>query len=131
MEKKFGTVLCDNLSNDEYNLLQERTHKMDDVDEYKIVITSCRSDSDILLESENPIAIFYFYRPFELDLILKAFEGQFYHLFRIGEEEPFCKGVLDNHIYDNWANTDCYGFCQFCFLRKDIPGSQWGCKKID
>ena len=127
MEKRFGTVLCNNLSDDEYNLLQERTREMIDVDEYKIVITSGRSDCNNLSDST---AIFYFYKPHVLDLILKAFEGRFYQLYRIGEKEPFGEGVVDNLIYNNWSDLKCPSICQFCFLRKDILGDRWGCKKF-
>lgn len=92
MEKKFSGLLFNNLTDTEYTKLRKMKRKRKH-SRYKIVITSDRCDYDDLSELMNypelgkRVGTFYFNYPEELELILKAFEGLFYQLFKINETE--------------------------------------------
>lgn len=122
MQKKFGIVKCDNLTDEECKLLRKMKRKHV-ADKYKIIITCERKDYDDLMhygnypEDGTPVGTFYFYNPDQLDLIVKAFEGLFYQVFTIGETERFGGGIVDDLIYEDWWNKECCQVCECCFLR--------------
>ena len=138
MEKKFSGLLFNNLTDTEYTNLRKmkrkRKHSM-----YKIVITSDRRDYDDLSELMNypelgkRVGTFYFNYPEELELILKAFEGLFYQLFKINETERMGSGVMDDLVFEDWWDEECCTVCGCCFLRgsiKEVNGKYYyTCKK--
>ena len=87
MEKKFAGLIFDNLTDNEYEQLRKMKRKKKN-SQYKIIITSDRCDYDDLSELANcpelgkRVGTFYFSYPEKLELILKAFEGLFYQLFK-------------------------------------------------
>ena len=122
MEKKFSGILFDNLTDKEYEDLRKMKRRRK-FSQYKIIITSDRCDYDNLSElADNPalgkrVGTFYFSNPNELELILKAFEGLFYQLFKIGETERMGGGVMDDLVYEDWWDEECGEVCECCFLR--------------
>ena len=122
MKKNFGIVVCDNLTDEEYELLRKMKRKHV-ADKYKIIITCERKDYDDLMhygnhpEEGTSVGTFYFHNPDQLDLIVKAFEGLFYQMFVIGETERFGGGIVDDLIYEDWWNEGCCQVCECCFLR--------------
>ena len=122
MEKKFSDLLFDNLTDKEYEDLRKMKRRRK-FSQYKIIITSDRCDYDNLSELEdNPalgkrIGTFYFSNPNELELILKAFEGLFYQLFKIGTIGRMGGGVVDDLVYEDWWDEECGKVCEYCFLR--------------
>ena len=122
MEKKFSGLLFDNLTDKEYEDLRKMKRRRK-FSQYKIIITSDRCDYDNLSElADNPasgkrVGTFYFSNPNELELILKAFEGLFYQLFKI---DTICRmggGVVDDLVYEDWWDEECCEVCECCFLR--------------
>lgn len=134
MKKIFGNILCDNLTDDEYITLRKLKRKSRTAG-YKIVITSDRCDYDDIHELANypergrRVGTFYFSKPDELDLIVKAFEGLFYQLFKTGETERFDGGVLDSYVYEGWWDIECPRVCEFCFLRNKVVNEKWTCMR--
>ena len=122
MEKKFSGLLFDNLTDTEYANLRKMKRKRRH-SEYKIVITSDRCDYDDLSELMNHpelgkrVGTFYFNYPGELELILKAFEGLFYQLFKISETYCMGGGVVDDLVFEHWWDEECCTVCGCCFLR--------------
>ena len=122
MEKKFAGLIFDNLTNDEYEKLRKMKHKKVN-SQYRIIITGDRCDYDDLCELSNcpelgkRVGTFYFTYPKELELILKAFEGLFYQLFKIDKTERMGGGIVDNLIFEDWWNEECCLVCECCFLR--------------
>ena len=122
MEKKFTDLIFDNLTDNEYEQLRKMKRKKKN-SQYKIIITSDRCDYDDLSELMNypelgkRVGTFYFSYPDELELILKAFEGLFYQLFKINETERMGGGVMDYSVFDDWWGEDCCEVCECCFLR--------------
>ena len=106
MEKKFSGLLFNNLTDTEYTNLRKMKRKRK-YSRYKIIITSDRCDYDDLSELMNypelgkRVGTFYFNYPEELELILKAFEGLFYQLFKINETERMGGGVMDDLVFEN------------------------------
>ena len=107
MEKKFAGLIFDNLTDNEYEQLRKMKCKKKN-SQYKIIITSDRCDYDDLSELMNypelgkRVGTFYFNYPEELELILKAFEGLFYQLFKINETERMGGGVMDDLVFEDW-----------------------------
>ena len=138
MEKKFSGILFDNLTDKEYEDLRKMKRRRK-FSQYKIIITSDRCDYDNLSElADNPelgkrVGTFYFSNPNELELILKAFEGLFYQLFKINETERMGSGVVDDLVYEDWWDEECGKVCEYCFLRgstKEVDGKHYyTCKK--
>ena len=124
MEKKFSGLLFDDLTDTEYTNLRKMKRKRKH-SKYKIVITSDRCDYDDLSELMN--------YPEELELILKAFEGLFYQLFKINEMERMGGGVMDDLVFEDWWDEECCEVCECFFLRgstKELDGkSYYTCKK--
>ena len=124
MEKKFSGLLFNNLTDTEYTNLRKMKRKRK-YSRYKIIITSDRRDYDDLSELMN--------YPEELELILKAFEGLFYQLFKINETERMGGGVMDDLVFEDWWDEECCEVCECCFLRgstKELDGkSYYTCKK--
>lgn len=122
MEKKFSGLLFDNLTDKEYEDLRKMKRKRK-ISQYKIIITSDRCDYDDLSELMNypelgkRVGTFYFNYPGELELILKAFEGLFYQLFKINETERMGSGVMDDLVFEDWWDEECCTVCGCCFLR--------------
>ena len=122
MEKKFSGILFDNLTDKEYEDLRKMKRRRK-FSQYKIIITSDRCDYDNLSElADNPelgkrVGTFYFSNPNELELILKAFEGLFYQLFKIGATDRMGGGVVDDLVYEDWWDEECGEVCECCFLR--------------
>ena len=122
MEKKFSGLLFDNLTDKEYEVLRKMKRRRK-ISQYKIIITSDRCDYDNLSElADDPslgkrVGTFYFSNPNELEVILKAFEGLFYQLFKINEAERMGGGVVDDLIYEDWWDEECCTVCECCFLR--------------
>ena len=122
MEKKFSGLLFDNLTDKEYEDLRKMKRKRK-ISQYKIIITSDRCDYDDLSElADDPslgkrVGTFYFSNPNELELILKAFEGLFYQLFRVGATDRMGGGVVDDLVYEDWWDEECGKVCEYCFLR--------------
>ena len=122
MEKKFSGLLFDNLTDKEYEDLRKMKRRRK-FSQYKIIITSDRCDYDNLSElADNPelgkrVGTFYFSNPNELELILKAFEGLFYQLFKIGATDRMGGGVVDDLVYEDWWDEECCEVCECCFLR--------------
>ena len=122
MEKKFSGLLFDNLTDKEYEDLRKMKRKRK-ISQYKIIITSDRCDYDNLSElADDPslgkrVGTFYFSNPNELELILKAFEGLFYQLFKINETERMGSGVMDDLVFEDWWDEECCTVCGCCFLR--------------
>ena len=122
MEKKFSGLLFDNLTDKEYEDLRKMKRRRK-FSQYKIIITSDRCDYDNLSElADNPelgkrVGTFYFSNPNELELILKAFEGLFYQLFKIGATDRMGGGVVDDLVYEDWWDEECCKVCECCFLR--------------
>ena len=92
----------------------------------KIIITSDRCDYDNLSELMNypelgkRVGTFYFSYPNELELILKAFEGLFYQLFKIDETKRMGSGVMDDLVFEDWWDEECCEVCECCFLRGSV-----------
>ena len=138
MEKKFAGLIFDNLTDNEYEQLRKMKCKKKN-SQYKIIITSDRCDYDDLSELMNypelgkRVGTFYFYYPEELELILKAFEGLFYQLFKINETERMGGGVMDDLIFEDWWDEECCEVGEGCCLRgstKELDGrSYYTCKK--
>ena len=138
MEKKFSGLMFDNLTDTEYTNLRKMKRKRK-ISQYKIIITSDRCDYDNLSElADDPslgkrVGIFYFSNPNELELILKAFEGLFYQLFKINETERMGSGVMDDLVFEDWWDEECCTVCECCFLRgstKEVDGKYYyTCKK--
>ena len=138
MEKKFSGLLFDNLTDTEYAKLRKMKRRRK-ISQYKIIITSDRCDYDNLSElADDPslgkrVGTFYFNYPGELELILKAFEGLFYQLFKINETERMGSGVVDDLVFEDWWDEECCEVCECCFLRgstKELDGkSYYTCKK--
>lgn len=132
MGYKFGEIIIDNLNEEDLKKLikMKRKHKLD---EYKIVITSDRKDYDDLMELANypergrRVGTFYFNSPSQLEIVLHAFEGLFYQLFKLNETERFGAGIMDDLVFEDWWDESCYGVCEYCFLRnKSIRnGNNW------
>ena len=122
MEKKFSGLLFDNLTDTEYANLRKMKRRRK-ISQYKIIITSDRCDYDNLSElADDPslgkrVGTFYFSNPNELELILKAFEGLFYQLFKIGTTDRMGGGVVDDLVYEDWWDEECGEVCECCFLR--------------
>ena len=122
MEKKFSGLLFDNLTDKEYEDLRKMKRRRK-ISQYKIIITSDRCDYDDLSELMNypelgkRVGTFYFSYPDELELILKAFEGLFYQLFKIGTTDRMGGGVVDDLVYEDWWDEECGKVCEYCFLR--------------
>ena len=122
MEKKFSGLLFDNLTDKEYEDLRKMKRRRK-ISQYKIIITSDRCDYDNLSElADDPslgkrVGTFYFNYPGELELILKAFEGLFYQLFKINETERMGSGVVDDLVFEDWWDEECCTVCGCCFLR--------------
>lgn len=131
-DKCFGGIVCDNITDAEYKILRKMKHRKI-YGKYKIVITSDRCDYDDIHELANypergkRVGTFYFSKPDELDLVVKAFEGLFYQLFKIGETERFDGGVLDSYVYEGWLDIECPQVCEFCFLRNKLIDENWTC----
>ena len=138
MEKKFSGLLFDNLTDKEYANLRKMKRRRK-ISQYKIIITSDRCDYDNLSElADDPslgkrVGTFYFSNPNELELILKAFEGLFYQLFKINETERMGSGVMDDLVFEDWWDEECCTVCGCCFLRgstKEVDGKYYyTCKK--
>ena len=138
MEKKFSGLLFDNLTDKEYEDLRKMKRRRK-FSQYKIIITSDRCDYDNLSElADDPslgkrVGTFYFSNPNELELILKAFEGLFYQLFKINETERMGSGVMDDLVFEDWWDEECCTVCECCFLRgstKEVDGKYYyTCKK--
>ena len=138
MEKKFSGLLFDNLTDTEYANLRKMKRRRK-ISQYKIIITSDRCDYDNLSElADDPslgkrVGTFYFNYPGELELILKAFEGLFYQLFKINETERMGSGVMDDLVFEDWWDEECCTVCECCFLRgstKEVDGKYYyTCKK--
>ena len=138
MEKKFSGLLFNNLTDTEYTNLRKMKRKRK-YSRYRIIITSDRRDYDDLSELMNypelgkRVGIFYFNYPEELELILKAFEGLFYQLFKINETERMGGGAMDDLVFEDWWDEECCEVCECCFLRgltKELDGkSYYTCKK--
>ena len=138
MEKKFSSLLFDNLTDTEYAKLRKMKRRRK-ISQYKIIITSDRCDYDNLSElADDPslgkrVGTFYFNYPGELELILKAFEGLFYQLFKINETERMGSGVMDDLVFEDWWDEECCTVCEYCFLRgstKEVDGKYYyTCKK--
>ena len=138
MEKKFSGLLFDNLTDKEYEDLRKMKRRRK-ISQYKIIITSDRCDYDNLSElADDPslgkrVGTFYFSNPNELELILKAFEGLFYQLFKINETERMGSGVMDDLVFEDWWDEECCTVCECCFLRgstKEVDGKYYyTCKK--
>lgn len=138
MEKKFSGLLFDNLTDKEYEDLRKMKRRRK-ISQYKIIITSDRCDYDNLSElADDPslgkrVGTFYFNYPGELELILKAFEGLFYQLFKISEMERMGSGVMDDLVFEDWWDEECCTVCECCFLRgstKEVDGKYYyTCKK--
>ena len=138
MENKFSGLLFDDLTDTEYTNLRKMKRKRKH-SKYKIVITSDRCDYDDLSELMNypelgkRVGTFYFNYPEELELILKAFEGLFYQLFKINETERMGGGVMDDLVFEDWWDEECCEVCECCFLRdstKEVDGKfYYTCKK--
>ena len=138
MENKFAGLIFDNLTDNEYEQLRKMKRKRKN-SQYKIIITSDRCDYDNLSElADDPslgkrVGTFYFNYPGELELILKAFEGLFYQLFKINETERMGSGVMDDLVFEDWRDEECCTICGCCFLRgstKELDGkSYYTCKK--
>ena len=122
MEKKFSGLLLDNLTDKEYEDLRKMKRRRK-FSQYKIIITSDRCDYDDLSELMNypelgkRVGTFYFNYPEELELILKAFEGLFYQLFKINETERMGGGVMDDLVFEDWWDEECGKVCEYCFPR--------------
>lgn len=122
MEKKFSGLLFNNLTDKEYEDLRKMKRRRK-FSQYKIIITSDRCDYDDLSELMNypelgkRVGTFYFNYPEELELILKAFEGLFYQLFKINETDRMGGGVVDDLVYEDWWDEECGKVCEYCFLR--------------
>ena len=122
MEKKFSGLLFDDLTDKEYANLRKMKRRRK-FSQYKIIITNDRCDYDNLSElADDPslgkrVGTFYFNYPGELELILKAFEGLFYQLFKINETERMGGGVMDDLVFEDWWDEECCGVCECCFLR--------------
>ena len=122
MEKKFAGLIFDNLTDNEYEQLRKMKRKKKN-SQYKIIITSDRCDYDDLSELSNypelgkRVGTFYFSYPGKLELILKAFEGLFYQLFKINETERMGGGVVDDLVFEDWWDEECCEVCECCFLR--------------
>ena len=122
MEKKFSGLLFDNLTDKEYEDLRKMKRRKK-ISQYKIIITSDRCDYDDLSELMNypelgkRVGTFYFSNPNELEVILKAFEGLFYQLFKINETERMVSGVVDDLVFEDWWDEECCEVCECCFLR--------------
>ena len=138
MEKKFSGLLFNNLTDTEYTKLRKMKRKRK-YSRYKIIITSDRCDYDDLSELMNypelgkRVGTFYFNYPEELELILKAFEGLFYQLFKISETYCMGGGVVDDLVFEHWWDEECCTVCACCFLRgsiKEVNGKYYyTCKK--
>ena len=138
MEKKFSGILFDNLTDKEYEDLRKMKRRRK-FSQYKIIITSDRCDYDNLSELANDpslgkrVGTFYFSNPNELELIVKAFEGLFYQLFKINETERMGSGVMDDLVFEDWWDEECCTVCECCFLRgstKEVDGKYYyTCKK--
>ena len=138
MEKKFSGLLFDDLTDKEYANLRKMKRRRK-ISQYKIIITSDRCDYDNLSElADDPslgkrVGTFYFNYPEELELILKAFEGLFYQLFKINETERMGSGVMDDLVFEDWWDEECCTVCECCFLRgstKEVDGKYYyTCKK--
>ena len=138
MEKKFAGLIFDNLTDNEYEQLRKMKCKKKN-SQYKIIITSDRRNYDDLSELMNypelgkRVGTFYFNYPEELELILKAFEGLFYQLFKINETERMGGGVMDDLVFEDWWDEECCEVCGCCFLRgstKEVDGKfYYTCKK--
>ena len=122
MEKKFSGLLFDNLTDKEYEDLRKMKRRRK-ISQYKIIITSDRCDYDNLSElADDPslgkrVGTFYFSNPNELELILKAFEGLFYQLFKINETDCMGSGVMDDLVFEDWWDEECCTVCECCCLR--------------
>lgn len=122
MEKKFADLIFDNLTDNEYEQLRKMKRKKKN-SQYKITITGDRCDYDDLSELANypelgkRVGSFYFNHPEELELILKAFEGLFYQLFKINKTERMGGGIVDDLVFEDWWDEECCGVCECCFLR--------------
>ena len=122
MEKKFSGLLFNNLTDKEYEDLRKMKRRRK-FSQYKIIVTSDRCDYDDLSELMNypelgkRVGTFYFNYPEELELILKAFEGLFYQLFKINETERMGGGVMDDLVFEDWLDEECGKVCEYCFLR--------------
>ena len=122
MENKFAGLIFDNLTDNEYEQLRKMKRKKKN-SQYKIIITSDRCDYDDLSELSNypelgkRVGTFYFSYPEKLELILKAFEGLFYQLFKINETERMGGGIVDALVFEDWRDEECCGVCECCFLR--------------
>ena len=138
MEKKFSGLLFDNLTDKEYEDLRKMKRRRK-ISQYKIIITSDRCDYDNLSElADDPslgkrVGTFYFSNPNELELILKAFEGLFYQLFKISATDCMGSGVMDDLVFEDWWDEECCTVCECCFLRgstKEVDGKYYyTCKK--
>lgn len=138
MENKFAGLIFDNLTDNEYEQLRKMKRKKKN-SQYKIIITSDRCDYNDLSELSNypelgkRVGTFYFNYPEELELILKAFEGLFYQLFKINETERMGGGVMDDLVFEDWWDEECCEVCEGCFLRsstKEVDGKfYYTCKK--
>ena len=138
MEEKFSGLLFDNLTDKEYEDLRKMKRRRK-ISQYKIIITSDRCDYDNLSELANDpslgkrVGTFYFSNPNELELILKAFEGLFYQLFKINETKRMGSGVMDDLVFEDWWDEECCTVCECCFLRgstKEVDGKYYyTCKK--
>ena len=138
MENKFAGLIFDNLTDNEYEQLRKMKCKKKN-SQYKIIITSDRCDYDDLSELMNypelgkRVGTFYFNYPEELELILKAFEGLFYQLFKINETGRIGSGVMDDLVFEDWWDEECCTVCECCFLRgstyKENGKSFYTCKR--
>lgn len=141
MRKYFGDIICDNLSDEEYIKLRKMKRRKER-DIYKIIITSDRCSYGDLTELANHpergkrVGTFYFRNPDELDLIVKAFEGLFYIVFKIKRLSELAlmlrkngSGIVDSLIYEDWLDKGCCKICDLCFLRGEAINGNWTCKR--
>ena len=133
MRKLFNELERDNLSDEEYLSLRKMRRKKrtkSNPSEYKIIITGDRCDYDNLSELANHpergkrVGTFYFSTPNQLELILKAFEGLFYQLYKLDNTERMGAGVMDSYVFEDWWDEPCGGVCECCFLRTPDANSQ-------
>ncbi len=138
MEKRFSGICFDNISDENFvklRKMQRRRKTKQYPSIYKIIITCDRCDYDNLSElANNPekgkrVGTFYFSNPDDLEMILAAFEGLFYQLFKIGEEKRMGSGVVDDLIWEDWWDIECPCVCEKCFLRNETVGNQYTCKR--
>lgn len=103
--------------------------------EYKIIITVDRRDYDNLSElMNNPelgkrIGTFYFNKPDELELILKAFEGLFYQMLIFETFDKMGGEVMDYMVFEDWWHDECCKVCELCFLRIKDGNYYYECMK--